>query len=56
MSVACDNKKEEVSGVFKSHLSRVYVTPFLEWAGRLPLGQASKREEARLSVGVALFY
>ena len=30
-------------------LRRVYVTPFLEWAGRLPLGQASKREEARLS-------
>ena len=22
----------------------VYATPFLEWAGRLPLGQASKRE------------
>ena len=29
-------------------LRRVYATPFLESAGRLPLGQASKREEAGL--------
>ena len=32
-------------------LSRGYVTPFLDWAGRLTLGQASKQEEARLSQG-----
>ena len=32
-------------------LRRVYVTPFLDWAGRLTLGQASKQEEARLSQG-----
>ena len=29
-------------------LKRVYEAPFLERAGRLPLGQASKREEAGL--------
>ena len=32
------------------HLKRVYATPFPGRAGRLPLGQASKREEAGLSV------
>ena len=31
-------------------LKRGYEAPFLERAGRLPLGQASKREEAGLSV------
>jgi len=36
-----------------SDLRRVYVTPFLEWAGGLPLAQASKREEARLSEGLS---
>jgi len=32
-------------------LRRVYVTLFLDWAGRLTLGQASKQEEARRSQG-----
>jgi len=31
-------------------LRRVYEAPFLERAGRLPLGQASKLEEAGLTV------
>ena len=31
-------------------LRRVYEAPFPERAGRLPLGQASKQEEAVLSV------
>ena len=30
-------------------LSRGYVTPFLDWPGRLTLGKASRQEEARLS-------
>ena len=33
-------------------LKRVYETPFPDRAGRLPLGQASKREEAGLRVSV----
>ena len=33
---------------------RVYVIPFLEWAGRLtPLGQASKQEECTRRLGSA---
>ena len=33
------------SGWASLDLRRVYITPFLEWAGRLTLGQASKRED-----------
>ena len=30
-------------------LSRVYVTPFLDWAGRLTLGQASRKRRLAVS-------
>ena len=33
-----------------TYLKRVYEAPFLEWAGGLPLAQASKQEEGGLSV------